>query len=319
MKVVNKITGFYPGQPDSVFIACASFEERCLGVLRRLSEDYRFDNGFLFAYDDPNEERELHLQEMEQILKLRGSLQTIRTSENEPLPALGELAAKLNRLKLHTDNCIITIDITTFTKRHLLLLLKIIDDLGLWNALRVYYTEPRDYITDLYLPMSMGVRAISPITGFISHGPLSKPTLLVIILGYEGDRAKSILENLDPNEVLLIVPKPAYHPEWEGRTEAMNKQLIKIIGQDRIRYIHSQDSLMVANQLEEILRGYPLDEWRCSIVPLGTKPQTLGTFLFWRKNKGKLSIVYGQPLRHNERFFSMGAGRTLLLITLGEL
>jgi len=94
--------------------------------------------------------------------------------------------------------------------------------------------------------------------------------------------------------------------------------LIKIIGQDRIRYAHSQDSLAVAGQLETILDKYPLAEWRCSIVPLGTKPQALGIYLFWRKNRGKFSIIYAQPLKHNERFFSTGVGRTLLLITPRE-
>jgi len=315
MKAINKITCFYPDRPDSVFISCASFEERCLGVPKQLSVDYRFNSGFIFAYDDPNEEREKHLQKMVQTLKTKGSLQIIRTTEDEPHPALGELAAELKKLRLSTNNSIVTIDITTFTKRHLLLLLRIIDDLGFWDISRVYYTEPKDYVTDLYLPMSIGVRAISPITGFIGHGPLSKPTLLVIILGYEGDRAKAVFENLDPNDVLLVVPKPSYRPEWEGRTELMNGQLIKIVGHDRIRYIHSQDSLMIARQLEEILGDYPFDEWRCSIVPLGTKPQALGTYVFWRKNRGNFSIIYAQPLKHNERFFSTGIGRTLSLIT----
>jgi hypothetical protein len=318
MEVTDKVTCFYPNQPDNVFITCASFEDRCLGVPRRLSEDYRFDKGFLFAYEDPNEQREQHLRMMGQILNPRGSLQEIRTTENEPLPAIAELAAKLRGLRLHPNDSIITIDVTTFTKRHLLLLLKAIDDLRLWSILRIYYTEPKDYITDLYLPMSMGIRTISPITGFISHTSLSRPTLLVILLGYEGDRANAIYENIDPNEVFLIIPKPAYHAEWEGRTEAMNKQLIRIIGEDRIRHVHSQDPVLVAGKLEEILRPYSLDEWRCSIAPLGTKPQALGTYLFWRRNRGKFSIIYAQPLRHNERFFSTGVGRTLLLATPGE-
>lgn len=299
-----------------MFITCASFEERCLGIPRRFAKEYQFRNGFIFVYDDPNDERLDHLKQMKAILKSRGVLQEIPTSEKEPLPAIGKLTTMLGKLKLRpTSEHVVTVDVTTFTKRHLLMLFKAIDDLGLWNVLRIYYTEPRNYVTNLYLPMSMGIRTVSQITGFMSFTPLDKPTLLVILLGYEGDRAKAIYENLDPNKVLLVIPKPPYHPEWDGRTEEMNKHLIKIVGKDKIKYVHSTDSAVAADQLAEILGEYPLDRWRCSIAPLGTKPQTLGVYLFWRRNRGRFSVIYAQPLRHNERFFSEGIGNTLLLLS----
>jgi hypothetical protein len=315
MKVVKKLTSLFSGRPDDLFVTCVSFEERCLGIPRILSEDYRFKNGFIFAYDDPSEKRTEHLGEMQHILQARGHIQRIETAESDPLPALGQLGSRLQALNFDRNRSVITLDITTFTKRHLLLLLKTVDNLDLSSRLRIYYSEPRDYVTELFLPMSMGIRNISPITGFVGHAPLSKPTLLVVLLGYEGDRAKAIYENLDPNEVLLVIPRPAYHPEWEGRTEEMNKHLIRMVGQASVRYTHSQDALLVAKQLEDMLVGFPLEKWRCSVAPLGTKPQTLGVYLFWRKNRGKFSLIYAQPLRHNESFFSTGIGRTLELLT----
>lgn len=162
--------------------------------------------------------------------------------------------------------------------------------------------------------MSIGIHKIEPITGFISQTPLSRPILLIIFLGYESDRAKAIYENLDPNEVLLIVPDPPYHKEWKGRTEEINRHLIKIISKDRIKAAPSEDSLEVAVKLEELLKDYPLDDWRWIIAPLGTKPQTLGIYLFWRKNRGKFSIIYAPPLEHNNPFFSTGVGNTLSFI-----
>jgi len=315
MRSVHRITCFWPSRADSVFITCASYEERCLGVPRRFSGDYRFDNAFVFAYDHPSEERERHLEEMKSILTQRGNVQRILTSEEDPIVGIRELVGRINELGLDPESAIINIDATTFTKRHLLLLLKALDEGGLWPSLRVYYTEPRDYITDLYLPMSTGIRTISPVTGFVGHSPLSKPTLLVAFLGYEGDRARAIYENLDPNEVLLVVPKPAYHPEWEGRTEQMNEDIIKIVGQDRVRYAHSQNSSRVEGQLKEMLDDYPLEEWRCCIAPLGGKPQALGIYRFWRQNPGSFSVIYAQPLKRNERFFSTGVEKTWLLLT----
>ncbi|MCK4825730.1 hypothetical protein KA005_58825, partial [bacterium] len=58
---VEKIGCFYPTSPDDIFICCASWEERCLGTLHMFT-DYRFRNGYIFVYDDPNEQREHHLR-----------------------------------------------------------------------------------------------------------------------------------------------------------------------------------------------------------------------------------------------------------------
>ena len=312
-----QVKTYRSGQPDDVFICCASFEERCLGTLRRF-DNYQYNQGYVFVYDEPDERREHHLQEMERILRSTGPFRRISASENNPVPSIAQLGQELRQLNLIPANSIITLDITTFTKRHLLLLLMHLDQLGFWKALRLFYTEPEDYVTNLYLPMSIGLRQIKPILGFVNTQCLNKPSLLVIFLGYEGDRAMALFNNQDPNEILLIVPKPAYHKEWEGRTEQMNRDLITLIGEEKIKYAHSQNPQEVALALSDLLGGngeYNLEDWKCTISPLGTKPQAVGLYLFWRKYPGQFSIVYAQPRKHNEPFYSTGVGKTCLLLT----
>lgn len=310
---VEKIGCFYPTSPDDIFICCASWEERCLGTLHMFT-DYRFRNGYIFVYDDLNEQREHHLKEMRTILSAAGSFDEISTSKDNPIPAVSQLKDALIGLNLTHGRGVITIDITTFTKRHLLLLLRVVDDMGMWSSLRIFYSEPKKYIADLYLPMSAGIRQISTIPGFIGTQPLTKPSLLVIFLGYEGDRATALFENLDPNEVILVVPDPPYHEEWRGRTEEMNRHLITLIGEKQIKYADSRDPFIVASDIERIIQDYNVNDWHLCFAPLGTKPQTLGIYLFWRKHKGECSLIYAQPLKHNPRFYSTGIGKTWSLL-----
>jgi len=314
-KTVSRIENCFSGIPDSFFITCASFEERCLGVPQRLSERLQFERGYVFVYEDPSEKREQNLRKLEALLTLKGHFEKISTSENNPLPAIGRLYNELKSFKEKVElaHFVITLDISTFTKRHLLLLLKNVDDLGLWNKLRIFYTEPKKYVTDLYLPMSMGIRTISPISGFISSSSPNLPLLLIIFLGYEGDRAMAIYENLDPEDTVLIVPKPAYHKEWESKTEKMNRPLIRMIGERKIEYAHSLNPLNATHSLERITKRFNPSKWKWIIVPLGTKPQALGLYFFWREHPNTFSIIYAQPLKHNERFFSTGIGKTWLL------
>ena len=181
--------------------------------------------------------------------------------------------------------------------------------------MRIFYSEPEDYITDLYLPMSTGIRQINTIPGFVGTQPLTKPALLVIFLGYEGDRAISLFENLDPNEVIVVIPNPPYHIEWKGRTEEMNRHLIELIGEDRIEYANSRNPFIIASELEKIIENYDLNDWHLCIAPLGTKPQTVGIYLFWQKHKGECSLIYAQPLKHNKHFYSKGIGKTWSLLS----
>jgi len=298
--------------PDDVFICCASFEERCLGSIRLFS-NYRHCNSFLFVYDEPDEKREIHLHEMKQRLNAHGNMTIISASEGDPAPSVATLGNYLRGLTLKKENCVITMDISTFTKRHLLLLLNLFDRLGYWNSLRVMYTEPGNYVTNLYLPMSFGVKAIETVSGFVANQSLGKPLLLVIFLGYEGDRANALFKNIDPNETVLIIPKPAYHPEWEGRTEEMNVHLISMLREDALKYADSRNPYSVFSSLCDLFernRNYDLRNWHCCISPLGTKPQTLGLYQFWREFPYEFSIIYAQSLKHNETFYSDEIGRT---------
>ena len=302
-------------KPDGFYIACSSFEERCLGVPKLLSETSRFRNAYNFKYDEPSEKRDRNLEKLESLLETKGNVECILTLKNRPLPSMKEIFKKL-KLALKEKSSApasVVLDISTFTKCHLLLLLKIIDDLELWGGLRIFYTEPKQYITDLYLPLSIGIQSITPISGFISNSSPNLPLLLLIFLGYEGDRASAIYENLDPEETLLVVPKPAYHDEWEGRTEEMNRALIRTVGEGKITYADSIDPFKVASQLEGLQKEFNTRKWKWVIVPLGTKPQALGTYFFWRRYPNAFSIVYAQPFKHNQAFFSTGIGRTWLL------
>ena len=297
-------------EQTEVFIGCASFEDRCLGALSLLSSTYRFAHSYLCIYDDFSETRQSNVKTMTESLQQHGPLSTVDVSEENPSRSIGELLAQVRSLASKSD-ARVTLDISTFTKRHLLLLLHALDDAGLWESLRLLYTEPKDYVVDMYLPMSVGIKEVAPIPGFTNLKPPDKPVLLVIMLGYEGDRAMALFQAIEPNETVLLVPKPAYRREWEGRTEDLNRQLVSLLGQDAIAYADARNPLQVKNALAKVLgTRYPTNDWTCLVSPLGTKPQTVGLYSFWRENPDSCAIVYAQPLRHNERYYSEGSGPT---------
>jgi len=302
--------------PDDVFVCCANGEGRCLGSLQKF-DGYKFNQAFLFFYDKRDSKSHDNINSMRTILSKIGPTREIATSDEDPITGIAKFCSLLKELNITPAASIITVDITALSTKHILLLLRTVDSLGFWGSIRLVYSEPKDYVADLYLPMSSGIRRIDVVPGFVNNQCLSKSLLLLIFLGYEGDRANALVQNIDPNETLLAIPRPAFHPEWEKRTEEMNSNLIQLIGDDHKIEMHSLDCNEVAVTLSKILvygPGSPLAHKNCCIVPLGTKPQTVGLYLFWRQNVGKFEIQHASPLEVNEQFVSRGIGKTWLLV-----
>ena len=303
-----------PGTPDDLFICCASFEERCLGSVRRF-RDYRCEQSLVFVYEEPDQRRERHLRELRERLEGCGRVQLVPTEESDPVAALRRLGEEVSALQEARRPLRITLDVTTFTKRHLLLLLRIIDTWGQWDSTRLVYTEPDDYVVSLDQPLSYGTRGVETIATFEGRYDPAKDLLLLVMLGYEGDRARALCEGLAPHHTILVIPRPAYHREWELRTEEMNAGIMALVGAANVRYADARNPATVARQLEEILSEpqWSPEKMNHYIAPLSTKPQAIGLYAYIRRHPHVARVVYAAPHRHNQEYFSTGVGPTWFL------
>lgn len=311
---LNKVETTEKNRPDEIFICSGSPEERCLGIIRRLSPKYKAQNVFILSYSDhESKKRENHLKEIRKRLENVGEKREYFIDEDKPIPILNIIIQEIEEIIKDDSKAKISFDISTIIKWHLLYLFKGVDLKNVFSNIRFLYTEPEDYITDLFQPLSFGIRDVFPIPTFYGNYDFSKESLLAIFLGYEGDRAVALLEEVDPEDCLLFIPKPAYHREWEGRTEEMNKEIINMVGSSKIKYIDSRSPVKVANEIDRILSLKSYEKYNHIISPLGTKPQTLGLYLYMSSNPINTILIYGAPLRHNELFYSKGIGRSWIL------
>ena len=306
------ISSIIPNEPDDVFICCSSPEERCKGAILRFN-NYKAKKVFLIRYNGCNEKKKQNIIEMKNLLKNFGDIVEIKIHEQNPIPILMDLIKKIEVTCSFSSQRKITIDVSTMIKWHILILLKYLELKNLLKNVRILYTEPQDYETNLFNPLSFGIKKIFPIPLFSGEHDFSNESMLIIMLGYEGNRALALLEKKDPNKCLLLIAKPPYHKEWEGRTEEMNKAIINLVGESNIRYIDSRNPMIVANQLRELLSDPNISAYNHYISPLGTKPQTIGLYLYLSTKPQNTILIYGSPLRHNELFYSHGIGDTWIL------
>ena len=294
---------------DDVFIVCASFEERTTAVVEKLDRRYTVANSFVFKYDEKNR---TNLRD----IKFKKLMNTLREHSESVFPIIcdhhnsQEGIFKFKNLcenrSIELKNKKITIDITTFTKQYLLVLLKFIEKQNP-KSVRLFYTEPEDYAVKWEKPLSYGLIDIISVPAYGGHFYTEKENLLILQLGYEGDRAFAIWERLTPHKVIILIGKPSFRNSWEGRVEKFNKKLISKLPKDSINYIPTLDPFEVSKNLDKLIEQYS-QKFNIAISPLGPKPQVVGCYLSARKYPD-VQIIYAITKSHEEEYFSKKIGK----------
>ena len=277
--------------------------------------DWKPSGAVIFHYDDDNPKREIRHKVMMRALR-RASVPTtpLQFTESNAVISLRDNMNKLKEILNSQKSDAIVLDISVFTKRHLLMMLRWLDDEGYWDKLCIVYTAPEDYDVSQFIPLSFGISSFQQIPGFSACPDLSRPVHLVLFLGYEGDRVLATYEHVQPMQTTLVIPYPPYQPSWAGRTERFNADLLGLVGNKAISKVDSADPEATCQALIQILGEKDKRSLHAKVVgPLGTKPQTLGIYSYVRECTDPPAIVYASPLRHNHEFFSHGIGMTWIL------
>ena len=297
-----------------IFLTCSSHEPRCLGVIQQLGS-WKPVATIIFHYDDVNPKRETNHKAMEGDLQTCGiGVRCLPFTETDAVRSLHDNMDELRNLLQHHHNAPVVLDISVFTKRHLLMMLRWLDDGGAWERLILLYTEPDDYDVSAFIPLSFGLSSLEQIPGFPAAADLSRPVHLALFLGYEGDRALAVFEHIQPIQCSLMIPHPPFKSEWAGRTEAFNTDLIATVGSASTVLVDAVDPRLTKQALENVWGDGKKRSTHAKVVsPLGTKPQTVGVYAYVRNCMDAPAVVYASPLRHNHEFFSHGIGKTWIL------
>ena len=304
--------------PDgAVLVTCSSHEDRCRGLLSHI-QSWSPSEVVLFHYDDYNPIREVNHDHMKSAFrKMVSRLTVLQFTEADAVSSLRDNMRSLRHAIDRSDYRAVVMDISVFTKRHLLMMLRWIDDCDVWDRLYVVYSAPDDYLVSQHIPLSFGLASLQQIPGFSACPDLSRPVHLIIFLGYEGDRALAVYEQTQPMKTTLVVANP-YRLSWTGRTEQFNHDLLALAGEQPVCKIDALDPDATSATLADVLGRSGRDDFATIICPLGTKPQTLGVYSYIRESDDPPAIIYAGPLRHNHAFFSKGLGETWMLKTAAD-
>ena len=294
---------------DDVFFVCSSFEERTANVSSMLGTNYRTKRSFIFRYDEQTltDLRDTNLETLKQILTKHSDITTqVDCDRYNPVEGIYKLQDHCKEHSIQLREANITIDMTTFTKQCLLILLNFIEKQKP-KSVRLFYTEPEDYAPRWGKPLTYGLIDITSVPSYGGHHYQEKETFLILFVGYEGNRAYTIWEKLTPHKTLVLIGKPSFKDPWEGRVEELNKKLLSKLSPDSIANVATLNPFEVAKTLSSVIKEYSTG-FNIIISPLGPKPQVLGCYLAARKYPD-VQIVYAIPKRYEEEYFSRRVGK----------
>lgn len=126
----------------------------------------------------------------------------------------------------------------------------------------------------------------------------------VVLCGFEGERVGRAFEEvaLQGKNCQLIFGVPPYTIGWDMNSYSNHLSIIETNNiSPEFYYCAAANPLAVYEKLELIYRGVE-DEQKLFILPLGTKPMSLGACLFKvYANKENISILYDHPVRSDNR------------------
>ena len=173
------------------------------------------------------------------------------------------------------------------------------DQRELW----LVYAEPRTYQAhkrptppELF-DLSERVGDVEALPGMarLSGPSPGTPLVLVILLGFEGGRARHITTTLEPEPTIVpVVGAPGMHAEYATQAVECNREFLKNTGS--LTDVHWVDAVCpfgVRDLLSDIAAEH--DGSYMYVAPIGTKPHALGALLYCLSRSSGCEIIYDHP------------------------
>ncbi len=295
------------GGKPLVYFTGYGFEERSVRLLSMLGPRTRFKYAFSVGFPSSFLGNTLSWRRNktyidDRLADLAETYDTISMSVKEPVEVRQLLREKIAVHRICLADYDSVIDITSFPKSTLFMLLKELTDAGASG--RLFYVEPVDY----ELPISLGVKDVRTLPFFGDDYDPRKRKLLIEILGFEGHRAHAVWETFDPHRTIALIGTPSLpHQKWLGIAERENRLVLSRHNVER-RTISFTDLLDADGTLEGIHQTEGR-AYNVIVSSLGTKLSAVALFYFANRHRN-VFVAFSRPEEHTEHY-SYGCSRLI--------
>ena len=279
-------------------IVAVSYEERGFYSLKRATEHFKIEKVILLLYDvknylEPDALRRWN-QEYRKVISYLDSIGLAYKSYYSDHDKLEDTIKYLTSSEADIINLPDIIDITTLPKNYILGLAKVFDSKGTLFL----YTRGEIHRVPDEKEQLININKIITVDGFEGEIDLDKEDILVLILGFEGNRALAIFSDFPSDRNIALVGQPKLTEEIDfAYAERAKQSNIYLLNNSAVvtRMADSYDHYRFCDDLEIAVAEKSEDKsYNVCIAPIGTKAQTLGLYLYWKKYP-TTQILYAVP------------------------
>lgn len=299
---LSEVASRLPEATD-VFICCASYESRSTSFATSVPHD-KFRKALICTNKEFKQEIR---QNEERLLAHFGTkAQRVELSHDDPFRGLDSIRAALAAANLG-ENANLVVDVTTFTHEGLLILIRLLTVvLRPGHRLQFAYTPASEYAIGLPFDqkwLSRGLKEIRSVLGFPGAMLPGRSLHLIVLVGFEVERARLLIDSLEPDAISLGVGQDS----TDGKSKHLPKN-IESLNQVCIHYpafhrfsFSSIDPVETEASLKAQVALLP--EMNAVVAPMNTKLSTLGSALLALKDR-RVQLCYAPALTYNTPAYS---------------
>lgn len=294
-------------QDTYLFICSASFEKRCLSVASNINKELILCS-LIFYNKDCQMYMEENIHELKETLGEHAAL--IPLSKADPIYTADEMKRALKNISESKALHHILLDITTFTHENLLIILKLLGLTFPEVKITCLYSNAKEYDPGKDKSnkwLSRGLSEIRSVLGYSGNLLPTQKTHLIIIVGYEHDRAVNIINFIEPTFVSLgFGTSDNATTERDSDANEHYKNIVEAVARN---YTHIDCFELPCNNpfsaSETIIKKIDeIKDRNILIVPLNNKLSTIGVALAVSQREN-VQICYAPALVYNYSNYSI--------------
>jgi len=295
----ENLSEYFRRENINTFLCCSSFEDRCLVIPESLKD---ISPVMVYIFENVEYLNEISSNSKKLLDIFNNQVTPTPIYNTDPIKTSMAFINVINETLTKNDEIRLALDITTFTRESLLILIRVIDDFkDVIKKITLLYT-PAKSMNEIWL--SKGVDEFRSVLGFSGVFSPKKPLHLMIMAGFELERALLTIDEYEPAFITIGLGSKdeSIRPEFYKKNKIFVDDLVSIFGSQVRTFTFSLiDPVSCKNSILNYLSK--LDNYNTLISPMNNKISTIGAGLAALENKD-IQLCYAQAQTYNFKGFS---------------